>query len=414
MAALIFSLLVIVIITTTQSQYGIWISPSESKLPRGDWDMAVGHYNEMIFILEIYNCGHVNNYQMVQYDIETNNFVDNGISSISKPIVGGSQFYTQINHILYIIDNIGDKVLIYNMETKIFINNIFIDTNVGIYGCLTSSTEYLYIIGGYNQIDNNLNTLQILNISSNEWLSGMPTMQQDRIRLSCILHPSSNKLYAIGGFGKFPANYLDSIEVISVLDDITSNQWTYNNNTLMTETADSRAIIFKDEIWVIGGNYFDNPTSYYLSSTQIINIYSGKVSFGEELIYGVENTAAIMIDDIIYVFGGANYDIGGCHGTNILGCIDYWQYINLGTATPSTSPTNIPSLSPSNPSTIPTNSPSVTPILSPSISPSISPSRSPSNDPSVAPTLSLLISASNGNQFSVLVGIQFVILCLFK
>ena len=174
--------------------------------------------------------------------------------------------------------------------------------------CLTSSDNRLFISGGY--VDPNiLPTTQIFDISLQQWLKNIPSMQTARWKHGCIYDPTNNELWAVGGSDIAGALISKSVEKLS-LDDPQS--WTYSNN-LAQNVYMMVVTIYQNYILVIGG--YDGST--VRNEIQVINM--GNVFIAGHLNYGVSGAGAALVGDVEYLFGGDN---GGQH-------VNTWQYSDL-------------------------------------------------------------------------------------
>jgi len=192
---------------------------------------------------------------------------------------------------------------------------ISFNINVRYKGCLASNPNYLFLVGGQNPVNFiSLNTLQILNLSSYQWLVSPPSMIGFRESLACIVSPINNRLWAIGG--EYLGTDLNGIEFLSVDTDIAQQNWTLTPASLINRAAYPRAIIVQDNIWIIGG--YNNQYGH-LDEIQIINPITGSVSVGPYLNYSISNTAPIYVPNYgIFVFGGFTLP----NGTT-----NRWQYL---------------------------------------------------------------------------------------
>eukprot|EP01084_Bolivina_argentea_P284745 488093_1 len=318
-----------------------WIKVDSStlRLPRKDSRMAVGVWNGSIFILG----GISNRNALVEWNIFENTMTDYGATYLNAYIWGNSQYWSQQQDILYMIGGdpqySGDTFSIFNLRTKQLTenyHNISIPIGVDEYGCLASYGELLYVIGGWNNFDA-LDIVQIVNVTSNQWISGGATMQTKRRSLACIVH-DSGALFAIGGFGSL---YLKSVEKLMVKNNTNSNNqsWKYIDDLLYS--ADKvRAISFGDDILVIGGHSNEYPGDY-LDVIQVIDTESGHISFGGNMNFAGYGSAVINVNNIVYSFGGYNAVLGGYQWN--------WEYYELlSTNAPSHSPSDYPSYPTSN------------------------------------------------------------------
>eukprot|EP01084_Bolivina_argentea_P214886 364762_1 len=279
--------------------------------------MAIGHYNDTIYLL-----GGVNNpYQMVQYDIKNSEFTDYTTTYLSDNTGSqiSGQYYTSLSNILYMIHPDGNRFSTFDLTTKIFQsdwNSIRIPTDVNAYGCLASTTDYLFVLGGFS--GGYLNRFQALKISTMIWSTSISSLNTARGQCCCNFHPTTNEVYAIGGEGSS-----GTIEKINVENDIFNRGWGYIDN-LLDSSIYSRSMIHKDTILVVGGRYTD--------AVQVIDITTGQLSSGGHLSYAVSRVSAIIVNNIAYVFGGRDAN----------GYSDIWQYVLLSTTSPSQSPSISP------------------------------------------------------------------------
>eukprot|EP01083_Nonionella_stella_P162349 532907_1 len=380
MVKLLFSHIVLVLFY--KSVQAEWIL-STSTLPRKSHTMAIGSYNQSIYILGAVgpNNDHPNGQQLVEYDIFRDEIIDHGVSALPRKVYGETQHHTQIDNTLYIIDFSGQSLVTYNMETNSFNSNYqSIPTTVGEYACLASRTIYLYVVGGYGSTD--LDIVQVLDLTTNSWLNSVPSMQEPRTGPSCIVDESF-MLYAIGGYLYIDTMYLpiSSIERIYT-NNIDQNNWAYIEPLHHTGYGEL-SVLYNNNIYHVGGLAGDGNYGWtYLDTMQIINTATGTVSESpDQLPYTVAGSATIIVGNILYAFGGYS-------GTEIL---DTWMKYELLTTTSTDNPSEYPSENPStvatdnptqNPSTIPTDNPSPNPTLNPSSVPT----RNPQTNPTIIPT----------------------------
>eukprot|EP01083_Nonionella_stella_P139207 424140_1 len=125
--------------------------------------MAVGFYNHSIYLIG----GSSNPRRVCQHQWKTHTLSEIA-SDLDTDIYGGSAYWTQQQHILYLIPpGIPTEIATYNLDTHAFVSNIIqIPTDVDRYGCLTSAQDQtLFVVGGYNEVDGALNQIQILNLA---------------------------------------------------------------------------------------------------------------------------------------------------------------------------------------------------------------------------------------------------------
>eukprot|EP01083_Nonionella_stella_P147847 467092_1 len=77
-------------------------------------------------------------------------------------------------------------------------NNITLDTNVGFSACFASSQSFLYILGGYLGATVMWSkVVQIVSLTTYEWIDNPPYIQHSRGNLACIVY--NDYLWAFGG-----------------------------------------------------------------------------------------------------------------------------------------------------------------------------------------------------------------------
>eukprot|EP01083_Nonionella_stella_P182221 655066_1 len=313
-------------------------------------------------------------------------FFDGMANHLSSEIYCVGQGYTQLNNKLWVIPYTaytGDTIISIDLTTynPLANNTITIPTYDVAYGaCLTSIDHYLIVVGGgsWSQ-DVALTLTQIYDINTNQWLSNVPSLNTPRMSVSCII--VNHLLYAIGGSegAVFYLGELDTIETLDVSDmsSIQAQQWQYLNSTLRTARGGTRTVSHGSDIVVIGG---DDIAGDRVADINIIDTNNGQIYIGGQLAFGTSYAASIIVDNILYVFGGF---------TNTGGSERRYQYAVM----PKTSPTTYP---PSNPSRNPTNVPSQYPTNDPiTFIPTLDPSRNPTNIPSQYPTLTPSIHPVN-------------------
>eukprot|EP01083_Nonionella_stella_P004673 13573_1 len=330
-------LLIFVYIACVQSyNYSRWITSTQT-IPNtgqvgnmhGSPGMIAAYFNGIIHLFGGYNA----QTQWREYDIQNDSFDNNTTTDIlgtMEVYETDSEFYTQINHIIYWISRDGKEIIVYNLQTKQFgTSGVIIMPQETRGACITShsSEHLLYITGG--QVNGRLNTVTIYDISNNEWLPSIPTMQQARSEHSCVFDPIRLELWVIAGRD---ASALSSVE------KLTHNRthWHYAQDMNVAVYRASSAL-FDDFIIVMGGKMNAGTT---VDTVQVIEC----------------STAGIMVEGVQYLFGG----VQGCCNNFGEDCCEYGdigenvQYLNLTAQTqkPTQSPTSdprtdIPSQSPS-------------------------------------------------------------------
>eukprot|EP01083_Nonionella_stella_P301287 1032711_1 len=312
------------------SQSTEWISPN-SSLPNAGHNMIIGEYNQTISLLG----GYPTTTSFITYDINANNFSLSNISGLTLSLQQSySQYYTSINHTIYIAQQ--DYLSIYNMKTRTFITqwqSLPISYNHP--PCLASTDDRLFVSGGIHDGQYLVN-FRSFNLQSTQW-TNLPSLNTKRAHHACAVHQSTNKSYVFGGFN---GRYLCSIERISI-DNIGSNSW-YEVRSANTYVRGQRAVIHNDDIFIIGGQSYSGSYSSYPYIVFKMNTRTDQLSYSHDtgsftnLVYGAVNMAVISVENTIYAFGGLNYDRGMY--------LDSWMYYKFPdpTVSPSKRPTSSP------------------------------------------------------------------------
>eukprot|EP01084_Bolivina_argentea_P055684 102039_1 len=304
-------------------KYDNWIT-GNSSLPRSDRAMAVGYNNksDTIWLLGGVN----NNNQLISF--HEDEFTDHGINNLTNYVYGYGQFYSQIFNVLWMINPSGDQLDRFNLETLQFESSYYIPVDVSTSGCLTSiiqgTNSYIFVIGGGTN-DQYLYLLQIFNVTSMKWfnITNTPKMHQGRVALTCNAH--NDKLYAIGGRNDSFTS-LSSIEVLFIGDNllnITNDEWKYID-PLTKSLFGLRSIKYGDDIIIIGG--YSPDENEWSNLIHVIDSQTNMVSIGGYMSFEDMYSSSIMVDQIVFAFGGMNAG----------GNLNKWQYMDL-TATPNTS-----------------------------------------------------------------------------
>eukprot|EP01083_Nonionella_stella_P164431 544167_1 len=319
----VFSLIIYAIICVANSQ---WISPS-STLPNTNHGMVVGVHNGTIFILGgSYSASSytVPLTQMTEFQIETETFIPM-TQTLPNDVEAWGQIWSQLDEMMYMI--VGSTLSTFNMITKQY-TNAWIDLNAdvgGKDGCLAAVNDQIFVTGGYVN-DQSIDTLQVLNVTSLQWISNTPSMQTKRCDHACVVH--YNYLWVFGGWNEI-ISALKTNERIDITD-ITSNQWDFIGG--LSDVAYAfRAVAWQQSVFVTGG-YQGNTNNIYLDTVHVADGITGEVVLApERLVYKVIAPGIVSIHNVIYLFGGSN---------SVSGYVDTWmRYGQLPTIMPTSVPT---------------------------------------------------------------------------
>eukprot|EP01083_Nonionella_stella_P095312 267527_1 len=330
---------------------GVW-QVSNQELSRWNKRMAGGIYDDTIYLIG----GAVIPKGVRAYQWTTETFLIDH-NPLDTNIEGYGQYYTQHQHIVYMIVPQADYIATYNMQTNEFISNLVqIPISVSKFACLASQNQTLYVVGGADADENALNQLQILSVSTLQWTTDAPVMNEARGQLSCIV--TNNYLWAFGG--DFEDTFHITNERIHI-PDIMQNSWNYVDEFL-TDLAITRCISWNNIIYIIGGWSWNND---YHDTVYKMDVFNGSIISVDHLPFVSFESTPIIANAVLYVFGGL--DDNGSGINNVL-------YLNLPTIHPSADSTRSPSKQPSH---MPTSFPTV-----------------PTRMPTIAPTYGSTVSTS--------------------
>eukprot|EP01083_Nonionella_stella_P167882 565327_1 len=332
-----------------------------------DTQFAVGAYNDSVFIVG----GAANKYQVTEYLISPNQFIDIGLW-LPSDIYGKSQFWTYKDDILYMmVPYPSTSISILNMKSKQFSTNwmdvTFPESNS--YSCLAMSDDYLFSVAG-SAGPNNL--LFALEMTTYAWYPSPPSLITPRTYVSCAYH--QGLLCTFGGYNKGAIVESECLDT----SDLAQNTWA--TIPPLTEAAyRGRTTAFEGYFYHIGGYGAGNPK--YKDTVHVYDIQTNTMTVhSDHLLNPIEAQGMLMIDNTIYMFGGNGAD---AHNT--------WTYYTLPTSSPTSYPTSSPIASPTSfptkaPTTAPgTKYPTLNPVEQPSFNPTY-PSETPTRYPSRNPT----------------------------
>lgn len=292
---------------------GQWTQHSEPLMPRASEQMAIGYYDQIIYLLYVsvvsvhctfppiyrvhcmYRGGTFSHWQVMSYNIEHNNFTtfdSNYLSSLGNNVgeYGYGGYYTQLNGMLYTIVEDGDYIHAYDLQLQpIPFQRIepAIPITVGVSSCLASSEEptpRLYVTGGVGH----MNDVQILKLTTLSWRNNVPSMIYGRSSHGCIV--VNDMLYAIG--------QVSAVERMNVTD-IQSALWEVMGYLSENELVEFGQVVEADGvIYIIGGCCPRN-------SVYTIDTVTGNIELqADALPIAVLGTAAVKVGVTIYAFGG--------------------------------------------------------------------------------------------------------------
>eukprot|EP01083_Nonionella_stella_P305217 1063930_1 len=271
------------------------------------------------------------------------------------------------------------------------------------YGCLATNNTHTFLVDGQSDNhDRNPRVLQIYNIAKNQWTTrGTPYNDNGKYEwMYQYCYMVNNDLFTFAG--KFEDNSGPTLLLAIHKYKPHLNQWTaLGFLPTMTGVYGGKTVLYNDVLYLVG--------DYYRAIIREFNIKTQTAADGPmALPISVWDAGVILVDNVIYVFGGRNRA-----NTQDLSDI---QYCTM----PSQEPTALPSVNPSAfPSKLPSANPSTLPSVNPSRFPSTQPSANPSAFPSVSPSAkspnpSIFPSANPSNSPSSNRSLSSVIPAVYK
>ena len=341
-----------------------WIAPSltlTDKIQKS----ACGYHDNIIYVVGGDDGDDLSDaYGYIEYNISNNTF-SRTTSFFPRSLTSTSNWWFQINNVLYMTT--WGTIHTFNLASKQFTEALFTAPNYNsytrvIYACLAGDVQQslLYYMGGMDLLNTQIpvNTLQILDINDGSWITG-PNMNQVRVHFACIVSPNK-QLYAIGGSysGTSSLTGIKTIEYIGTTN-IQNNQWILMNEDLSEYLVFTRAVLLDHNIFILGGRY---PVGTNWDDTEVtdkvhvINTLTNEVYVASDrLAYKTFATAPIIVDRVIYAFGGWDHPDGWYMDSGL------WQYNTewVFKLSASPSPTRYPT------TTHPTAHPTVDPTADP-------------------------------------------------
>eukprot|EP01084_Bolivina_argentea_P082792 149915_1 len=336
----IICVLFLLISNVTSMQW--WLSDSPITYLKSMYQSFPAYYNDTVYLL-----GGVgpSRYSLLRFNLD-GSWMQQNLSIMNVEIQQRAQSSIQINNKLWYISDYRTTLNAFDLNELNITQTILFPGATTKYRCLTNYNEYILIAGGMDSNIRVYNDFNIYNTLTGEWTVG-PNLINARYLHSCNV--VSNTIYMIGG-GRTNNIIIEYLEINSCCDGV----WIQMNDTLSVQKQSHRSIVYRNNIYVIGGY----NGSWQWNQVDVIDTISKTISspLSNRLVYAIYWHSVIIADDIIYSFGGKPETM-----KNI-----YYQYA----------------------SPVVTDSPTFSPTVSPSISPTYSPSMSPTNPPSNAPTTS--------------------------
>eukprot|EP01083_Nonionella_stella_P022623 62567_1 len=374
--------LITLIITCAYRCSSSWIT-GPTNLPRTDYEMAVGYDSTTNTVLLF--GGYPDVRQFVTFNPDNNQFTDVNQSylAVDQQTRGWGQHYSQTGNDLWIIRDEGEGFIKIDTTTYgVTDPGITISPAVAMSASLVTTPGFLIVIGGGNF--NELSAVQIYNLGTSQWLTGVPSLPNARGTAASVI--VNDKVYLIGGRGATNVITIQTSD-ISGLPTTIGLSWVAFPDTFTPDTFRCRAVAYGTDIYVIGGFNLDSGA---IADVNLIDTISGTCEAIDTLSFETAGAPAIIVGNILYAFAGWGNPNWGNQGGNS-GGMNLYQYLEMPTTNPTLSPRRYPSKNPTHaPSIDPTGNPSSNPTApsnDPTINPTINPTETPSSAPSSSPTL---------------------------
>eukprot|EP01084_Bolivina_argentea_P271939 462854_1 len=314
------------LVASTALTWDLRVNP---RIPIGKEEMMVGYHNGSAWLFggSVDSTGHV-----MQYRIDSNDFVvHNGITSGSD-LRALSQSYTQIGSTIFMYPVTTSYIVSFDMSTISYNRQRItkVDANQR-WTCLANTDNYLFVLGGGSATA--YKSFLIYDFSINSWITNGPSMLHSNEDFACTVHAISQYLYTFGGIRNNIE--LDSVAAIDVSDmnNINTKNWAYLTDTLTVARRYLVCVVYNQFIYIIGGWNLDLG-GYYYTRVDVLDTETNTITLDSNMVNKAASVAAIVAADYytLYVFGGWD----GSSRLNII------QYTNF----PTLKPTNIPTLPP--------------------------------------------------------------------
>eukprot|EP01083_Nonionella_stella_P306132 1070895_1 len=273
-----------------------WIQGS-TALPRGNDEIAIGYdgTTDTILLFGGSSDPTVIPTQFVKF--KNHQFIDvNGYYLSNTRQINYGQHYTQLNNDLWIIRNGNSLIKIDTTTYAITDPSINIPHSVPNGGCLASIAGFLIVIGG-GAWASAMNNVQIYNIGTAQWLSGVPSLTYKRTGAACIV--VDDKVYAISGWSSSEISSIESLDV-SNLPNTAALSWATLSGKLASGRTGPRAIAHGTDVYVIGGD----TGNHRAADVNVIDTISGSCQVVDYLSFGTSYAASIVVNNVLYTFGG--------------------------------------------------------------------------------------------------------------
>lgn len=162
--------------------------------------------------------------------------------------------------------------------------------------------DKIYVIDGYYGSSNDSleRVVQIYDTKTDSWSTQtIPASVQEQSLAAC--HVYKGKIYIIGG--RYYTTKYTSLDIVNIYDPV-DNSWSTGEN-MPVKASGCASVIRDDNIYIIGGNHQTSDSELTRSDeVYIYNITKNTWSQGAALSSARVGSAAVLVKDKIYLFGG--------------------------------------------------------------------------------------------------------------
>eukprot|EP01083_Nonionella_stella_P177257 622465_1 len=355
-----------------------------TSLPNNCFSIALG-YNEaanMFHLISGQNTAECIS-QHVIFDIDNDIFTDESPLPFTIQQPGtNNNWYVQVGNLLYLVDYVSTGTIhTFDVVTEAYVYDVAaLEVDFTPTSCWTSlldDSANTYLVGYFTD------DVYFYSLTNNSWVRTTATATTARRNVACVSYETV--LYIIGG----EENNGGDVDFNSLLIyTYGSNAFETLTDTLSVGVRNSKAIVYDDYIYNIGGDDDDDVDIYYPTidvitplnfSIDTIESYKARTDIIAAFPYNMsdklDKVAAVILFPFLYRFGGRNASAVGVHTSDKL------------VVFPTIAPTHAPTITPTIAPTIaPTSTPTIAPTHAPTIAPTHAPTIAPTHAPTIAPT----------------------------
>ena len=286
------------------------LAESQYQLPKSDRGQIVAfdERNNSIVIVG----GNQGYDSFVTYNLNSLQMIyhDEGLISMGfdMSIYCSVQSYVQHGNMLYYTsDHVNSDHFLYSMEVSSKSMNLVSSQELHTYPCFASISlkhDYLFIIGGKDDNNNVMDDMSIYDITNQSWklLQSGPYLNTERWQHICT--SVDQRIYVVSGWNN-SNNYLSTIEVLDVssgISDLSTHLWQTLTSSLPAGVKNARSINYHSTIIILGGQV---GSDQYNKVIYAVNTMTNEVYTAGTLPQLALLAPAILVWPVIHVFGGS-------------------------------------------------------------------------------------------------------------